>query len=91
MVLFTMNLKKRELFHLLNNGLGDWFSKQLRVKFTFRLICLKGGEKWAILLKKIEELILCRVEQDKTKKKQSDLYNELKQEMAELKALIKSR
>jgi uncharacterized coiled-coil protein SlyX len=45
----------------------------------------------AALLKKIEELTLYIIEQDKTIKKQNDQYTELKQEMAELKALIKSK
>ena len=42
----------------------------------------------AALLKKIEELTLYIIEQEKTIQKQSDQFNELKKEMAELKALI---
>ena len=38
-------------------------------------------------LKKVEELTLYIIDQDKTIKKQNDQYNELKQDMAELKAL----
>jgi uncharacterized coiled-coil protein SlyX len=49
------------------------------------------GSNQAALLKKIEELTLYIIEQDKTIKKQNDQYTELKQEMAELKALIKSK
>ncbi|OQP56691.1 hypothetical protein [Niastella populi] len=52
-----------------------------------------GGNQ-AALLKKIEELTLYIIEQDKTIKKQNDQINDLlnlKQEMAELKALIKSK
>jgi len=44
----------------------------------------------AALLKKIEELTLYIIEQEKTIQKQNDQFNELKQEMAELKALIKN-
>jgi uncharacterized coiled-coil protein SlyX len=43
----------------------------------------------AALLKKIEELTLYIIEQEKTIQKQNDQFKELKQEMAELKALIK--
>ncbi|OQP56690.1 hypothetical protein A4R26_25700 [Niastella populi] len=49
------------------------------------------GNNQAALLKKIEELTLYIIEQDKTIKKQNDQYTELKHEMTELKALIKSK
>ncbi|HEY8894036.1 MAG TPA: hypothetical protein VIM79_04455, partial [Niastella sp.] len=52
------------------------------------------GNNQAALLKKIEELTLYIIEQDKTIKKQNDQIIDLlslKQEMAELKALIKSK
>ncbi len=52
-----------------------------------------GGNQ-AALLKKIEELTLYIIDQDKTIKKQNDQINDLlnlKQEMAELKALIKNK
>jgi hypothetical protein len=49
------------------------------------------GNNQVALLKKIEELTLYIIEQDKTIKKQNDQFTELKQEMAELKALIKSK
>jgi hypothetical protein len=44
----------------------------------------------AALLKKIEELTLYIIEQEKTIQKQNDQFKELKQEMTELKALIKN-
>jgi hypothetical protein len=44
----------------------------------------------AAFLKKIEELTLYIIEQEKTIQKQNDQFKELKQEMAELKALIKN-
>jgi hypothetical protein len=52
------------------------------------------GNNQAALLKKIEELTLYIIEQDKTIKKQNDQITDLlslKQEMAELKALIKNK
>jgi uncharacterized coiled-coil protein SlyX len=49
------------------------------------------GNNQATLLKKIEELTLYIIDQDKTIKKQNEQFAELKQEMAELKALIKNR
>jgi uncharacterized coiled-coil protein SlyX len=45
----------------------------------------------AALLKKIEELTLYVIEQEKLIQKQNNQYNELKQEMDELKALIKKK